>query len=350
MKKQLVLVGAGHCHLLTALSLVKDRRFNTEFEITLVSNSSYQIYSGMLPGWIAGYYQLDELRIDVAKFCADLGIHFSQAEITTVDTDEKRIYLNGTPLSFDVLSFNVGSSSKSLEQEPFLSVKPLAVKPLEDFYQQIDVIQPPKALAVIGAGAAAVELALAFRSRFPEAKIDLLIRSSLLKKFPKQFQTKADKELSKHAVGLIKTHNAFMSDYDYTINATGSQAHYWQPQSGLTVNESGYFLIHPTLQSTSDDNVFAVGDCSSMEAIHYDKSGVHAVRQAPYLIHNIQCQLFSGSLKSYQPQQRVLYLLASTNKCALGVYGVFNFYGRWVWLWKRWLDTDFIKTIKKASL
>lgn len=52
--KRLVLVGSGHAHLSVLRVLACEKP--TGIEVVLISPSSYQNYSGMLPGWIAGHY------------------------------------------------------------------------------------------------------------------------------------------------------------------------------------------------------------------------------------------------------------------------------------------------------
>ena len=68
MSKNLVLLGGGHAnlHVLEALA----REPLKDCKITLVSPYRAQIYSGMLPGWIAGHYQLDECQIPLDRLAA----------------------------------------------------------------------------------------------------------------------------------------------------------------------------------------------------------------------------------------------------------------------------------------
>lgn len=54
--KRLVLLGGGHnhVHVLDALA----RKMPAGVETTLVSPHAHQVYSGMLPGWLAGHCHL----------------------------------------------------------------------------------------------------------------------------------------------------------------------------------------------------------------------------------------------------------------------------------------------------
>lgn len=67
-KKKLLLVGAGHAHLQVLKSMRRKRW--PETEVTLISPSRFQYYSGMFSGLIEGHYTLDEVRIDVKRLTA----------------------------------------------------------------------------------------------------------------------------------------------------------------------------------------------------------------------------------------------------------------------------------------
>ena len=66
MKKKLVLLGGGHAHVcvLKSLTLVVPQPFD-EVEVTLISPYARQIYSGMLPGWVAGHYVIEQCVISL---------------------------------------------------------------------------------------------------------------------------------------------------------------------------------------------------------------------------------------------------------------------------------------------
>ncbi|WP_246659096.1 hypothetical protein [Rhizobium sp. FY34] len=61
--KHLLLAVAGHAHLFVLEKLAATSR--TALEVTLVSPSRWQYYSGMLPGWVAGHYGAEDIRLDM---------------------------------------------------------------------------------------------------------------------------------------------------------------------------------------------------------------------------------------------------------------------------------------------
>ena len=72
--KRVLLVGAGHAQLavLTALA----RRRLPGAEVVLVSASERQVYSGMVPGLIAGRCSLDDCSIAIAPLAAAAAVRF----------------------------------------------------------------------------------------------------------------------------------------------------------------------------------------------------------------------------------------------------------------------------------
>ena len=72
----LLLAGGGHSHslLLKRWAMRPERR--PQQSITLINRSSTALYSGMVPGLIAGIYQQDELAIDLRQLCDRAGVAF----------------------------------------------------------------------------------------------------------------------------------------------------------------------------------------------------------------------------------------------------------------------------------
>ena len=89
LQQHLILAGGGHSHALLL------RRWAMEGHprgvlITLVSRASTALYSGMVPGLIAGLYGRRETAIDLRRLCDRAGVRFVRAEIGSVLGDLRR--------------------------------------------------------------------------------------------------------------------------------------------------------------------------------------------------------------------------------------------------------------------
>ena len=188
--KDLVLVGGGHSHA----HVLKMWGMNPEpgVQLTLVTRDVDTPYSGMLPGYVAGSYTWRECHIDLAKLAAFAGARLIHAEACGLDTAAKQLHLRGRPpIAYDVISIDIGSAPKPVSSSPAGAARPMAaasesvyvntlptitpVKPIDGFCKRWDRIlqrvlsMPDDAamrIAVVGAGAGGVELALSMERRF----------------------------------------------------------------------------------------------------------------------------------------------------------------------------------------
>ena len=205
--KKLLLAGAGHAHI-GMLRQISDASLGpSDIDICLVSEQTQTIYSGMLPGWMAGHYQLDDISINTQSLCARAGVRFIQQAITQVHAASNTVVTDGNDMStgdetladdkalaldYDVLSLNTGAdtdirwlessgsdaihvtshvtshdTSNNTSHDADTSAGVIAIRPLSAFithWQQIlaDAKQSDNyQLAIVGAGAAATELVMA---------------------------------------------------------------------------------------------------------------------------------------------------------------------------------------------
>jgi len=166
MSQRLLIVGAGHAHLGVLAALA--RRPLPDTSVTVVTPYPRQIYSGMLPGWLAGRYTIDELSIPVEPVVRRAGAELLQARVTGLNLERRLAYTDaGYSIDFDFVSLDIGASQE-LGGIRGAAAGALAIRPLEDFLLRwrdlrdwLAQATQPVTLTIVGGGAAGVEIALA---------------------------------------------------------------------------------------------------------------------------------------------------------------------------------------------
>ena len=210
--RDLVFVGGGHAHVHVIKMLGMENIAN--LRITLISRDILTPYSGMIPGYVCGYYDKEECHLDLYRLSSFANIRYVNAEVYHIDTDNKFIYcrdlgasqvgggdgvlLSRPPIRYDILSIDIGisptlsyhkdqvsSSSSSSSSSTAYNITP--VKPIDQFanrweailskvYQYCDHFhahQPTSTtrhnatfhIAVVGGGGGGVELTFAMHYR-----------------------------------------------------------------------------------------------------------------------------------------------------------------------------------------
>src|SRR5690242_7055777 len=169
----LVLIGGGHTHVEVLRRWITDPV--PRVRLTLVLDRPRAVYSGMVPGFTAGDYAARELEIDAARLGRRAGAHVVVAPATGVDPTAHRIELAGrAPVSYDVASIDVGSSVRGLDL-PGVRAHALATRPIRDWVDRLDATiadattRGAVRLAIVGGGAAGVELGFTLRARLRAA-------------------------------------------------------------------------------------------------------------------------------------------------------------------------------------
>ncbi len=154
------------------------------------------------------------------------------------------------------------------------------------------------------------------------------------------------KRITDAGLGFV---NETTLDAGLVIWATNATAPPLLAQLGLETDQ-GFLATRPTLQTVSDDRVFAVGDTGTIVGSKTAKAGVFAVRQGPFLWRNIQHSLDNKPLESYEPQKDFLKLINTGDDRAIAEYLGRSFYGAWCWKLKNRIDVKFMKMYQDYSL
>ncbi len=347
--RNLLLVGAGHAHAMLLAALSKAPLYGAR--ITLVSPHASQFYSGMLPGVIAGHYRPDEARMDIARLAAGAHAEFVQGYVEALDTAGRNARLHdGRELRYDIASLNGGSLTDT--SIPGSAGNAIRVKPFELFMQQLSGSNA-RDVAVVGAGAAGAELAMAIRHR--GAGVTLYSdRTAFAQGLARRVagalrRTGVDfrQGMAVHAIepGSVVLAGASRQAFDLVVLATAAAPLEWPRRSGLATDERGFILVDASLRSVSHPEVFAVGDCATLRDAPHPKSGVYSVRHGAVLVANLRKLLNGEALEAYRPQKRVLLLISTGGPSAIAARGGWTAEGRWVWRWKDWIDRRWIRRL-----
>jgi selenide,water dikinase len=364
--KRLVLVGGGHAHVhvLKALGETHD----AGVAVALVTPVARQVYSGMLPGYVAGHYSLAECGIDLEPLAHRARAIVLRSPAVRIDSARREVVLaNGEAVAYDVLSLNVGSQPL-VGDAAGVREHAIAVRPLERFVEGWErVLSLAKAgalnaISVVGGGAAGVELALAMQWRLraeaassaPHVRI-LTDAPSLLMEHPWPVRARVEwmarrREIGVHTgcgvaevgAGFVKQRQPISFASDATFWVAGAAAHGFIRESGLQTDERGFLAVNDFLQSVSHPEVFGAGDCATNLGHPRRKAGVFAVRAGPALAANLRAALAGAPLARHATRNRFLALLSCGDRYAIGTYGPLFFEGRWVWRWKDRIDRRFL--------
>lgn len=364
--KRLLLIGGGHAHLGVLEQIARERP--QQLEVTLVTPYERQLYSGMLPGWIAGHYErIDEFAIALAPLTARAGAQLRLARIERIDLEARAAFDDrGGMHAFDVASIGIGPTT-DLDAIPGALDHAVPFRPLEHFVetwqqQYLHMLThqgETTQVSVIGGGAGGVELALAiaWRLRMMDGavRVQLVSGPHLLPGLGGRARTLALKALQaarvrvvQHTAVRFEPHLIALEDgstlaSDINLLATGAAPEAWPRESGLAVDAAGFIAVDEYLRSTSHPYVFAAGDCAALTRTPRPRSGVYAVRAGAPLAHNLLAALSGRKPRAWRPQSRALYLLAKGPQRAIASWGGLALEGAWVWRWKDRIDREFIR-------
>jgi selenide, water dikinase len=371
--RDIVLIGGGHSHV----GVLKSFGMNPipGVRLTLICTDLHTPYSGMLPGYVAGHYDYDEVHIDLLRLAQFAGARVYRDEVIGIDrTQQKVLCKSRPPVPYDQLSINIGSTPQ-LQGVPGATEHAVAVKPIRNFNDRwlalLDRVKnhPGKTtIAVVGAGAGGVELLLAMQFRLrnelvklnrnpDELSFHLLsanetilpthnarVRETFSKALKERgVQVHLSSEVTQVQSGKLITSSGKTLDADEIIWVTRAGGAAWLKGTGLQLDAEGFVQAKDTLQTVSDPLIYAAGDIASMVNYKLEKAGVFAVRMGKPLTENLRRAVGGTDLQAYRPQTSWLALISTGDKYAVASRGWLGFAGAWVWQWKDWIDQRFMR-------
>ena len=357
--KRLVLLGGGHSHVHVLAALAAQPLPGAQ--VTLVSPFAGSVYSGMVPGVVAGHYEANEGVIPLAPLAARAKVERVEARAVALDAAARLVTLgDGSTLPYDVLSLDTGAT---IDRDAISGAceHAMAVRPIEHFMRLVDPLfalaaERALSLVVIGGGAGGVELAMALQWRLGErARVSLVTGGAApLSEFGAGVCRRVLRALRRLRITVLEDRCVEITarqvvlgrgtrlECDAPVLATGASPPAWLCTSGLALDDHGFIATGPTLQSTSHPEVFAAGDVASRIEAPHPKNGVYAVRAGEPLALNLRRHIAGGALAPWQPQRRALSLISCGDRRAIAAWGRWSAEGRWVWWWKDRVDRAFV--------
>ncbi|MFA5984122.1 MAG: NAD(P)/FAD-dependent oxidoreductase [Methylococcaceae bacterium] len=311
-KHKIVIVGGGAAGLELATSLGRKLGKGKQAEVMLLDASSTHIWKPLLHEVAAGTLAEEE-EIEYLAQAHRNHFRFRLGKMEGLNRDKKEIYVSPTfnesgeelipkrTFGYDTLVMAIGSVSNTFnikgvdENCMFLDTTPQAFRfqrQLVEAYIKLHAHaskpNKPLSIAIVGAGATGVELSaqlhevtdlLAVYGLEISSNVKLTIieaANQLLPALPIKLATATQQQLVKLGIDLklgkrvteinqdgIKTLDGEFIEADLKVWAAGIKAPNWLKElDGLATNNINQLIVDQTLK-TSDDNIFAMGDCAA---------------------------------------------------------------------------------------
>jgi len=363
--RDLVLVGGGHAHVHVL------KRFGMKtvpgVRVTLVARDVETPYSGMLPGYVAGYYRFEECHIDLVRLARFAGARLVHDEAVGLDRAARQVLCRfHPPIRYDLVSLDIGIAPRR-DGVPGAAEHTIPVKPIDSFARRWEALLERARrlrrlrLAVVGGGAGGVELALAAHHRLSSMldgppDVALVTKDALLPSHHPRVRAKFARLLTARGIRvvegdpvarvapgrLILTRGGDVA-FDEALWVTEAAAAPWLGETGLALDPGGFVAVDEYLRSPTDPAVFAAGDIASMRGHPREKSGVYAVRAGPRLDRNLRRAIAGRALKRATPQRRALALIGTGDAYAVASRGGFAAEGVAWWRLKQWIDRRWMR-------
>jgi selenide,water dikinase len=328
--------------------------------LSLLSPRRHALYSGMIPGLVAGHYRLEDCRIDLAQLADRAGASFLEDSAVGIDLARRDVTTaRGERLPYDLVSLDVGSEGAAAPG----TEAALRVRPIELFLQNWERLRESarrgevKRIAVVGGGAAGIELLLAMRHALAPADVQfaLFSDSPVLTGHGESARRIVTRILAERGVemhsgrkvlaageGGLEVEGGGRFEAQATVWATGARAPAWIVACGMATDPLGFVEVSDALQSRSHPEVFAAGDVATLRGKAGPKSGVIAVRQGPALARNLRRAVSGKTLQPFRAPARTLALISCGDRYAAASWGPLALRGAWVWRWKDRIDRRFV--------
>jgi NADH:ubiquinone reductase (H+-translocating) len=374
---RIVIVGGGNAGLLLATKLGREVRNGMPATVTLLDKSATHIWKPMLHTIAAGTRDVNEQQVSYIAHASAHGYAYQPGEVCGLDREKKRVeiaelrapqgelVIGARTLDYDVLVLALGSRANDFGT-PGVSTHAHFIdsqKQAEDFNETLrtrlfrSIARDEQfRVSIVGGGATGVELAAELSSLLEIAsgygdptvrqRLELtLIESSprVLAAFPPRISESSEALLKRMGFRVLTSTRVtgakedgfwYGTDEfvpaDLMVWAAGVKApDFMDGLAGLETTRSNQVVIRSTLQATRDDDIFALGDCSSLKVNAAERplppTAQVATQQAEHLAKVLPVWVAGGSLKDFAYHD-FGSLVSLANYDAFGSLGQFGFF------------------------
>jgi selenide,water dikinase len=368
--RRLLLLGGGGAHLHVLRELA--RRPLAAVETVLIVPG--EEYSGaMVPGFLQGRYEADDLRIDLSGLARHSGARVIHSAVARVDAERRVVVLpQGDELPFDVCSLDAVCDSTGADT-PGVAEHAISLHPVSgalELRARLDTLAGearPVAAVVVGAGASGFQVALAIRDRLRSSAgshVALVEQGAdVLGEFEPPMRRLATDILRARGVslalggrvvsvsaGAVTLHNGASLPADLVVWATGAVAPALVADSGFPRDEHGHMLVDRSMRVIDGSPVWGAGCCIAVQDVPAASRGSgYAVREPPALDRSLRAALGHGRPSRYRPQRASLVLLDTAGGWALMRWKGMHRHSRWAWRLKDMIDRRFVRRYHESD-
>lgn len=300
-KNKIIVIGGGYAGLRTVEKLAK----NTQNEILLFDKNPYHFMQTDVYDLIANEEDFAQVTVDLFTFCSgfDDNVTFFKQEIINVDFKNKKIITLKNRYHYDYLVIAVGSRTKFISDIAGLQTYAHGIKALHRamyFKQKFEMSLfkrvedsgtscTPMNIVVAGGGLSGVEIAAQMASFSKEfyqknnficRKLNIVLVNSgknILKGLDEKLVYRSQARLKELEV-VIKNENRVVEvtkesvklsggevmPMDFMIFAGGIEPNGLVYSLALEKNKAQYIVSNDYLQTSSYEEVFSIGDCTTI--------------------------------------------------------------------------------------
>ncbi|WP_172653454.1 NAD(P)/FAD-dependent oxidoreductase [Legionella fallonii] len=348
----IIVVGGGAGGLELVVSLGRAYRNRKDIKITLVDQSLTHVWKPLFHEVASGSLNNVYDKMGYLAIAKKNQFHFELGQLRQIDRKNKTILIHNPneeeraeqlTLSYDILVLAIGSVTNNFNTSGsdqfcyYLDVEAQAKKIHKVLFEKLinkhyENYEQPIRLAIVGGGATGVELAASLRTSLSElsalisqkyvpkeiATITIIEAASrILSPLPENISAVTQKQLKHMDIdilantrvtavkdnGLMTQDNQFLPA-DMVIWAAGVKGQEGvKTLADFELNNAGQIKVKPTLQTTVDDTIFALGDCACCmmpDGKQVPARAQAAHQQASLLVKSIKHRLKNKPLPNYR--------------------------------------------------